>query len=114
MEAGEGVERLGVLGIVGDDLVPEVDADLGLLHALGGELGDLEELRAAREAFGHRPGLALHQPDELLPVAALLVALAQEIDRLSVLAVEREDRLEALHGLGRVGELGRVEVGRLG
>ncbi|MFT3771956.1 MAG: hypothetical protein QM820_41650 [Minicystis sp.] len=113
VETGERVERLLVLRIVGDDLVPEVDADLRLLHALGGELGDLEELLPARRALRHVAGLALHQADELLPVAPLLVALAEELDGLGVLPVEREDRLEALHGLGRVGELGRVEVGGL-
>ena len=52
VEAGERAERLGVLGVVRDDLVPEVDADLGLLHALGRELRDLEELRARARALG--------------------------------------------------------------
>jgi hypothetical protein len=37
VQPGERVERLGVLGLVLDDLVPELDADLGLLDALGGE-----------------------------------------------------------------------------
>src|SRR5262249_22608065 len=48
VKARERIEGLRVLGVVGDDLVPELDADLGLLDALGRELRDLEELRAAR------------------------------------------------------------------
>ncbi len=52
-------------------------------------------------------------PEELLPVAALLVHLPQVLDRLPVVGVDGEDRLVGLHGLGLVGELRDVEVGRL-
>ena len=70
-------------------------------------------LRRARGARGQALGFAPLQTEELLPVAALLVHLAQVLDRLRVVGIDREDRLVRLHRLGLVRELGDVEVGGL-
>ena len=69
-------------------LAPELDADLGLLDALGRELGDLEELVRARRTGVETLGLAALETEELLPVATLLVRLTQVVDGRRVVGLE--------------------------
>ncbi len=113
VEHRERGERLGVRVVARDDLVPQLDADVGLLDALGGELRHLEELRGALGTLSEAFGFAALQTEELLPVAALLVHLAQVVDRGRVLRIDRDHGLVRLHGLGLVRELADVEVGGL-
>jgi hypothetical protein len=113
VQVAEGAERLGVLAVALEHLLPEADADLGLLHPLVREPRDLEELRRALGAVREPRRLTPVQADELLPVPPLLVALPEEVEGGLVRLVDGEDGLVRLHGLGRVGELRRVELGRL-
>ena len=58
-------------------------------------------------------GFASLETEELLPVAALLVHLAQVVDGAAVLGIDGDDRFVGLHGLGLVRELAGVELGGL-
>ena len=62
---------------------------------------------------GRRSASRRCETEELLPVAALLVHLAQVVDGRRVVGVDREDLLVGLHRLGLVGELRDVEIGGL-
>ena len=110
VEAAEGAERFDVGVVAVDDLLPELDAHLGLLDPLGRELRDLEEPRRALRAGVEPLRLPPLQTEELLPVAALLVHLPQVFDGRRVVRVDREDRLERFDRLGLVRELVDVEV----
>ena len=112
VETTEGAERLGVRRIAVEHLVPELDADLGLLDALGGELRDVEELARAIVAV-EALGFFSLETEELLPVATLLVHAAQVLDGAAVLGIDGDDRFVGLHGLGLVRELAGVELGGL-
>src|SRR5207248_9920839 len=107
VEPAERAERLAVGGIAVEHLLPELDADLGLLDALGGELRDLEELPRALVAV-EALGLLALETEELLPVPALLVHLAQVVDRAAVLGIDREHGLVRFDGLRLVRELAGV------
>ncbi len=113
VENGERRQRFGISVVARDDFVPELDADVGFLHALGGELRHLEELLRALRALRKTLCLAPLQTEELLPVATLLVHLAQVIDRGRVLGIDRDDCFVRLHGLRLVRELADVELGGL-
>ena len=112
VESGESAQGFGVLRVALDDLFPEVDADLRLLHTLGCELRDLEELLRALVTRRESLGFAALQPQELLPVAPLLVHLTEVVDRRRVLGLDGEHELERLHGLGLIRELVHVQVRR--
>ena len=112
VETAEGAERFGVRRIAVEHLVPELDADLGLLDALGGELRDVEELASALVAV-EAIGFFSLETEELLPVAALLVHAAQVVDGSAVLGIDRDDRFVGFDGLGLVRELAGVELGGL-
>ena len=99
-------ERLGVLGVGGEDLVPELDADVGLLDALGGELGDLEELRArARPRIGMRSASRRCRPRSFSQSRRFSYICRRKSTALRVLGVDGEDGLVGLHRLGLVREL---------
>jgi hypothetical protein len=99
-----------------EDAVPGVDRFLGVTEALGGELGDLDELAAA---FGRRCARTLRQAllfftlevDERSPGAAARVQIAQPIPHIGVVGRERPQLLERAHGLVQVAELLDPQLG---
>ena len=102
-------ERFFVRGLVLENLLPPVRADLGLLDLGRRHLGDVDHLGRAL-AVGRALDLGLLELDQLLPVAALLVDREQVLDRLMVVRIELEDLLERLDRLGLVREPLEVEV----
>ncbi len=111
VEARERRERIALIRIVLTNLLPEVDADLGLAEALRRELRHLDVSDRA-VALVHELDLALHDADELFPVAALLVHLLELRDRIQVVRVVLEHGLEGFDRLGLVRRL--LEVHRAG
>ena len=88
-----------------EHLLPQLDRDRRLLQLLRGQLGDLDELRAALGRVGDALDLLLVNADQLLPVAPLLVVHLEVRDRGGVATVELEHLLVGLDGLGDVREL---------
>src|SRR5580692_6416449 len=84
-------ERLHVVGLAAEDLLPQLDRDRRLLELLRGQLRDLDAPELLRVLVGQELDLALVDADELLPVAPLLVHLLEEAERLAVVGVELED-----------------------
>ena len=103
-------QRLEVLGVVRQHLLPKLDRDRRLLHLLGGELRHLDAAGLALVGVGELVDLALVDRDQLLPVAALLVHLLDEAERLAVVGIQLEDRLVGLDRLGLVRELLEKQV----
>jgi hypothetical protein len=110
LQLGQGVD---VVGLVGEDLLPQVDADGGLLQLLGGQLGHLAPAPPPLVPVGDPRDLLAVDGHQLVPVAPLLVHLLEVGERLGVGGLELEDGLEGLDRLGLVGELLQVEVGHL-
>ena len=83
----------------------------GLLHLLGGELRHLDAAGLAFAGILELVDLALVDRDQLLPVAALLVHLLDERERLAVVRIQLQDRLVGLDRLRLVGELLEEQIG---
>ena len=88
------LERPDRLGIVAEPLDPQ-----------RGHLPEDLDLLLRRDAG--KLGLAREDRDEIVPAAAVLVALGQRIDRLAVVRVEREDRVV---GVDRHDVAGHLDV----
>jgi hypothetical protein len=112
VEQHERVEGAAVRGLVLEHALPELDRDLVLAELRAGDLRHVGVLRCALARREHL-GLALHDADEALPVAALLVHLAEIAERVDVVGREFEHLLVALDRFGLVARLRDVVLAGL-
>ena len=109
VELSERLERLRVPRLGLEDLLPERDDRVGLADALGGQLRHLDVAKGTVGRIEHL-GFPIHDPDQALPVATLLVRLLESGDRFEILRLVLEHLLEDLDGLGLVARALEVHV----
>src|SRR5690606_10139994 len=84
VELRERTERVHVVRLVLEHDVPELNAHVGLLHALGREPSDLLEPLGSLWPGWQRLRVAHAEVNQLLPVPALFVHFAQVLNRSAI------------------------------
>ena len=97
-------ERLGVMRLRLEHALPQRDRRVWLAQLLARELRQLDQALVTLLAIAEEPDLALGNRDVRIVVAALIVDILEDADRLAVLGLVREDRLVVLDRLGGVRE----------